>query len=256
MRAYRWALWTVGALLGANPAQAGFDSLLKSADDLLNQPSAAVSTERGGGLSETQIDAGLREALAVAAERAVALLGAPGGFLDDQAVRIPLPGVLGTAASGLRAAGQGEYVDAFETTVNRAAERAVPQTLDIVRRTVGDMSLQDVQGILNGGDDAATRYLKENAGDELRDAVLPIVREATDAAGATSAYKALQRQAGGVLGGFPLGGLVDTGSLDLDAYVTDKTLDGLFLKLAAEEKRIRENPVARSTDLLKTVFGG
>ena len=87
-------------------------------------------------------------------------------------------------------------------------------------------------------------------------AVLPIVKGATEKAGATSAYKSLKRQADGALGGFgSLGGLVDTGSLDLDGYVADKTLDGLFLKLAAEEKAIRDDPVARTTDILKTVFG-
>jgi hypothetical protein len=240
-------------LLGANSATAGFDDLFKSAGDLLQQPTPDLATI-GGGLSDTQIDAGLKEALSIAAERAVALLGQPGGFLDDQTVRIPLPGAVGSAAQALRTAGQGAYVDAFEQTINQAAERAIPQTLEIVKQTVSDMSLQDVRGILNGGDDAATRFLRERAGGSLQSAVLPIVSEATDAAGATSAYKALQRQADGLLGGLPLGGLVDTGGLDLDRYVADKTLDGLFVKLAAEEKRIREDPVARTTDLLKSVF--
>jgi hypothetical protein len=255
MRFQRWFLFAATLALGAAPVHADLGNLLQSAGDLLNQPAATASPGGASGLSETQIDAGLREALAVAAERAVEGLAAAGGYLDDETVRIPLPGMLGTAAQGLRAAGQGQYVDHFETTVNRAAERAVPQTLDIVKRTVSGMSLRDVQGILGGGDDAATRYLRENAGDALREAVMPIVSEATDAAGATAAYKALQRQAGGMVSGLPLGGLVDTGSLDLDRYVTDQTLEGLFTKLAAEEKRIRENPVARSTDLLKTVFG-
>ena len=240
-------------LFAANATQAGFDDLFKSAGDLLPQPTPAASSI-GTGLSDTQIDAGLKEALSIAAERAVALLGQPGGFLDDQAVRIPLPGALGSAAQALRSAGQGAYVDTFEQTVNQAAERAVPQTLQIVKQTVSDMSLEDARGILNGGDDAATDFLRERAGGSLQTAVLPVVSDATDAAGATSAYKALQRQADGLLGGMPLGGLVDTGSLDLDRYVTDKTLEGLFVKLAAEEKRIREDPVARTTDLLKSVF--
>jgi hypothetical protein len=118
------------------------------------------------------------------------------------------------------------------------------------------MSLDDVRGILSGGDDAATQYLRKHAGPQLREAILPIVSRATDSAGATSAYKALKTEADGLLGGFgSLGGLVDTGSLDLDRYVTDETLDGLFVKLAAEEKAIRENPAARTTDILKTVFG-
>jgi hypothetical protein len=239
-------------------AHAGLDDLFKSAGGLFGGtgsgevPAAAVAP----GLSDSQIGAGLREALSVGAERAVELLGQQGGFLNDPSVRIPLPGVLGTLASGLRAAGQGHYVDQFETTVNRAAEQAVPKTLDIVKQTVSDMTLQDVRGILSGGDDAATRFLRERAGGSMREAVMPIVAQSTDSVGATAAYKALRARADQSLGGFgALGGLVDTGALDLDAYVTDKTLDGLFLKLAAEERKIRENPVARSTDLLKAVFG-
>lgn len=239
-------------------AHAGLDDLLKSAGGLFGESGSASAPTAvvAPGLSDGQIGAGLREALSVGAERAVALLGRQGGFLDDPSVRVPLPGMLDTAARGLRAAGQGSYVDEFETAVNRAAEQAVPQTLDIVKQTVRDMTLQDVRGILGGGDDAATRFLRERAGGPLREAVMPIVAQATDQAGATAAYKALRARADQALGGFgALGGLVDTGALDLDAYVTDKTLDGLFLKLAEEERRIRENPVARSTELLKTVFG-
>ncbi|MCP5431594.1 MAG: DUF4197 domain-containing protein, partial [Chromatiaceae bacterium] len=162
----------------------------------------------------------------------------------------------GSAAKGLRAAGQGKYVDALETTMNRAAEEAVPETLGIVKDTVKNMTLDDVRGILGGGDDAATQFLRKRAGGSMRKAVLPIVSRATDSAGATVAYKTLKTQADGAIGGLgSLGGLVNTNSLDLDGYVTDKALDGLFLKLAAEEKAIRQNPLARSTDLLKTVFG-
>lgn len=239
-----------GMIVGFGTAQAGFDDLLKSAGSLLKD--SGGSSSAASSLSDSQIGAGLKEALSVGAERAVSLLGRSGGFLDDKSVRIPLPGMLGTAAKGLRAAGQGRYVDQFETTVNRAAEQAIPKTLDIVKETVKDMSLEDVRGILSGGDDAATQFLRKRAGGSLREAILPIVSNATDNAGATSAYKSLKGKADGMLGG--LGGLVDTGSLDLDGYVTDKTLDGLFLKLAAEEKMIRENPLARSTDLLKAVF--
>ena len=245
----------VGSTLVVSVANAGFDDLLKSAGDLLKDPSSSTGAGSAASLSDGQIGAGLKEALSVGAERAVGLLGRDGGFLNDSSVRIPLPGVLGTAAKGLRAAGQGHYVDEFETTVNRAAEQAIPKTLGIVKDTVRNMTLQDVRGILGGGDDAATQFLRERAGGSLHNAIKPIVSRATDQAGATAAYKSLKGQADGMVGGLGgLGGLVDTGSLDLDGYVTDKTLDGLFLKLAAEEKRIRENPVARTTDLLKTVF--
>jgi hypothetical protein len=247
----------IGGLMFTLSTQAGFGDLMKSAGGLLNGASVpGLSSAPAGGskLSNAQIDAGLKEALSVGAERAVALLGKPGGFLNDRTVHIPLPGVLGRAAKVARSLGQGRYVDDFEQTVNRAAEQAIPKTLDIVKKTVRNMSLKDVRGILSGGDDAATRYLREKAGDSLRTAIRPIVAQATDRAGATAAYKRLLSSTRNSLGG--LGGLMGgQSSLDLDDYVTRKTLDGLFLKLAAEEKAIRTNPVARSTELLKQVFG-
>jgi hypothetical protein len=246
-------------LLASQAANAGFGDMLKSAGDLLGSPTAQSTGKAAAGstLSDAQIDAGLKQALSIGAERAVGLLGKNGGFLNDASVRIPLPGSLDTVASGLRMAGQGKYVDDFELTVNRAAEQAVPATLEIVQDTVENMTLDDVRGILAGGDDAATRFLQQRAGDSMRAAILPIVSQATDQAGATAAYKALVDQAGGAVGSLgSLGGLLNTGSLDLDSYVTDKAMDGLFLKLAAEEKKIRQNPVARSTELLQSVFGG
>jgi hypothetical protein len=247
------------AVMSVDLPAIGFDDLLKSSGALLEQATGGTSGGSVSSLSDSQINAGLKQALSVGAERAVAILGRNGGFLNDQSVRIPLPGMLDTAAQGLRAAGQGRYVDEFEMTVNRAAERAIPQTLDIVQKTVTDMSLEDVRGILAGGDDAATQFLRERAGDSLAAAIRPIVADATDQAGATAAYKSLTTQADGMLGGFgglgSLGGMLGVSDLDLDNYVTQKTLDGLFVKLAAEEKAIRENPVARSTELLETVFG-
>jgi len=232
-------------------AQAGLGDLLKSADDVLKSNQSAPSSGLGAGLSDSEIGGGLKEALDLGAERAVSVLGASGGFLNDPQVRIPLPGMLDKAGKGLRAVGYGSVVDEFETTVNRAAEQAIPQTLEIVQNAVKDMSWQDVRGILNGGNDAATKFLRERAGGDMFQAVLPIVKGATEKAGATSAYKNFTDQVDS-----SLGGLVSTKSLDLDSYVTEKTLDGLFLKLAAEEQKIRENPVAQSTELLKKVFSG
>jgi hypothetical protein len=239
-----------GVLLAAAPLATGgadWQDLLKSVPG--GVPGLSSSSQSSQ-LSDADIGAGLREALAVGAERAVDILGRSGGYLNDPQVRIPLPDVLQTAAKGFRLFGQDQLVDDFETTVNRAAEQAIPKTLDIVKQTVRDMTLQDVRGILNGPDDSATRFLQERAGERLSEAVRPIVAEATEQSGATAAYKRLANQLGTGMGGW-----VDTGSLDLDAYVTEKTLDGLFVKLAAEEREIRRNPVARSTELLKKVFG-
>jgi hypothetical protein len=235
---------TIG--LASSMGYAGVGDWLKQADDLLsnNRTTSSSST-----LSDSRINAGLKQALSIGAERAVALLGARGGFLNDKSVHIPLPGVLKSLGKGMRTIGQGKYVDQFETTVNRAAEAAIPETLEIVKQTVASMTLDDVRGILSGGDDAATRFLQKRAGDSLHAAIRPIVSKATNKSGATAAYKNLKSKADK-----SLGGLLSGGATDLDDYVTSKTLDGLFLKLAAEEKKIRENPLARTTDLLKQVF--
>jgi hypothetical protein len=239
------AVVTFGSV--SSVGHAGLDDLLKQADELLQQNSTATSSSLH--LSDSSINAGLKQALSIGAERAISLLGAPGGFLNDGSVRIPLPGVLKSVGKGLRTMGQGKYVDQFETTVNRAAEEAIPQTLSIVKQTVANMTLEDVRGILNGGDDAATRFLQSRAGDSLHGVIKPIVAKATEKSGATTAYKKLVTKADNAMGGF-----LKTESTDLDNYVTDKTLDGLFLKLAIEEKKIRRDPIARTTDLLKQVF--
>jgi hypothetical protein len=248
MNSLRYCLAAVLALLPLAVADADWRDFLKSiTGESTEQASPGPTATR---LTNREISAGLRQALAVGAERAVAILGRRGGYLDDPQVHIPLPGMLESAAKGLRLVGQGQLVDDFETTVNRAAERAIPKTLDIVKATVRDMTLQDVRGILNGPDDSATRFLRDKAGARLQRAVRPVVAEATDASGATAAYKRLSSQVSS-----SLGGMVHAKELDLDGYVTEKALDGLYLKLADEERRIRRDPVARTTDLLRKVFG-
>lgn len=138
-------------------------------------------------------------------------------------------------------------MDEFTTTVNRAAEQAVLAAAPIVGDAVREMSIADARHILTGPDDAATAYFRDHTSEELTTAMLPIVRKATANAGVTRSYKRMLDKAGAL--GEALGG-----NVDLDEYVTDKTLDGLFLKLADEERNIRRNPAARSTELLKKVF--
>ncbi|MGB5535173.1 MAG: DUF4197 domain-containing protein [Thiogranum sp.] len=227
--------------------QAGWGDWVKKIEESLQSTSptdAAVS-----GLSQTEITAGLKEALNVGIERATSLLGQDGGFLNDAAVRIPMPDRLQTLERGLRAAGQDAIADEFVATMNHAAERAVPETTAIFVETIRTMSVADARDVLNGPDDAATRYFREHNQERLSADILPIVQDATQKTGVTSAYK---RLVGGL--GF-LNQFGNQDSLDLDSYVTRKTLDGLFVKLADEERLIRENPVASSTDLLKKVFG-
>ena len=134
--------------------------------------------------------------------------------------------------------------------MNRAAEEAVPAALEQFQSAISAMSLEDAKGILNGPDDAATEYFRKHSASDLREQFLPIVKQTTASAGVTSAYKNMTAQLGG------LGGMFGSKSLDMDEYVTDKTLDGLFSIVAEEEARIRKDPVARSSELLKKVFSG
>ena len=133
--------------------------------------------------------------------------------------------------------------------MNHAAEQAVPQAAAIFCEAIENMSVEDAQGILTGPDDAATQYFRTHTEAALTAKMRPIVEDATARSGVTSAYKNMTARAGGMTS------LLSGDAADLDGYVTDQTLDGLFLMIAAEEKKIRENPLARSTDLLKKVFG-
>lgn len=200
-------------------------------------------------LTEEERSGGLKDALKLGTLRAVDTLGAAGGYLDDPQVRIPLPDSLDTVASGLRMLGQGKVVDDFTTTLNRAAEAAVPEAAAIFGDAIAAMSIQDASQILTGPDDAATSYFRDHTGQALAEAMQPIVAQATAQTGVTSAYKNLVQRAG------PAVDMLQPGALDLDQYVTDKALDGLFVKLAEQERLIRENPAAHGTELLQKVFG-
>ena len=244
------ALLLLGAV-AAQPLQAGWGDLLNSAQQALDRSGVTDGgTGAGAALSDDEIVRGLKEALNLGVEKAIALLGRAGGYLDDPQVRIPLPDTIDTLAKGLRAAGQGELVDQFTGSMNRAAEQAVPETVAIFTQAIREMSLEDARGILQGSDSAATDYFRRHSSDRLRDAILPIVKQTTAQNQVTARYKDLAGQAGF------LGSFLGQDALDLDRYVTDRALDGLFLKLAEQERLIRSDPLARSTDLLKAVFGG
>lgn len=200
-------------------------------------------------LSQEEIVRGLKEALAKGTQQAIAQLGQPSGFLTNLQVRIPMPEKLATVEKTLRTVGQGKLADEFVATMNHAAEAAVPEAAAIFGDSIKVMTVEDAMGILKGPDDAATQYFRQHGEARLTEKMLPIVQKATAEAGVTSAYKALVQKAG------PAASLLGANAVDLDQYVTGKALDGLFVMIAAEEKRIRENPVARTTDLLKRVFG-
>lgn len=234
--------------------------------DLLNKAKQAVhtsgSTQAGANLPTSDIAAGLKEALAKGTTNAINSLGRNDGFWNNPKVRIPLPGKLEQAADLARKVGMGAKVDAFELSLNRAAEKAVPQVADIFGDAIRKMTLSDARGILTGGDHAATDYFRRVAGPALTARIEPIVAKATDSVGVTQKYKAFTAgNSGGALGGVlgALGGQhggSGNSLLNLDDYVTGKTIDGLFTTIGEQEKSIRDNPAARTSDLLKKVFGG
>lgn len=204
-------------------------------------------------LSSEEIAGGLKQALSKGIERAVTLLGKEDGFLKDASVKIPMPASLQKVDRTLRTLRQEKLADEFVATMNRAAEKAVPEAAAVLGDTVKQMTLADAKGILTSTNNAATAYFRRTSETNLYDRFLPIVRKATEQTGVTSAYKKMADRAS--FGGLSATSLLGQDATDLDGYVTRKTLDGLFLKIAQEEQRIRENPVARTTDLLQKVFG-
>ena len=228
------------------PSRAGWlDDLLKPSRPSSASPSAPSLTS----LSQAQLIEGLKQALSQGVQQAVAQLGQEGGFLNNLRVKIPMPENLQIVARGLRAAGQNRLADDFVVTLNRAAEKAVPEAASVFADALSQMTIADAQSILSGPNDAATQYFRRTSEARLTEKFLPIVRTATAKVGVTSAYKNLVAKAG------PVTQFLGGNAGDLDAYVTRKALDGLFTMVAAEEKRIRENPAARATDLLEKVFG-
>jgi len=201
------------------------------------------------GLSQDQMVGGLKEALAKGVTHAVTNLGKEDGFLKDISVKIPMPDTLKRVEKSLRALGQDKLADDFVTTLNRAAEKATPEAAAVLGDAVKQMTVADARAILAGTNNAATQYFRRTSETNLFARFQPIVKQATEQTGVTRAYKNMTGKAGFAAS------LLGPEAGDLDAYVTRKALDGLFLKVAEEEKRIRENPLARTTDLLQKVFG-
>jgi hypothetical protein len=207
-------------------------------------------------LSEEQVVTGLKAALASGVQFAITNLGRPDGFMKNAQVRIPLPETMRKVENGLRTMGQGATADEFITTMNRAAEQAVPEAAQVLGESVRQMSIADAKNILTGTNTAATDYFRRTSSTNLYPRFLPIVKKATDQTGVTSAYKRLLAKTNvGGIGLGNLGGFGTRNDLDIDSYVTQKALDGLFTKIAEQERLIRENPAARSTEVLQKVFG-
>ncbi len=199
-------------------------------------------------LSSRDASAGLKEALDKGADYAVAALGKSGGFMGNDKVRIPLPGYLEQAAAGLRMFGMGGQADQLVETMNRAAENAVAVAKPVLSNAIRQMSVQDAKAILTGGDDSVTQYFKSSSSEALTAKFLPIVKKET-------ARLKLAEQYNKVAGKVAGAGLLDSKDADIDRYVTQKAMDGLFLMIAEEEKKLRANPLAAGSGLLKKVFG-
>lgn len=199
-------------------------------------------------LSQQDATGGLKDALTQGAQIAVKQLGTPGGFSNNPEVKIELPGKLGKAASKMKAFGMGAQVEELENAMNKAAESAVTQAQPILVDAVKKMSVADAKGILSGGNDSATQYLNKSSREQIRAKFLPIVKQATDKVGVAQKYNAFAGQAAAF-------GVVDAKSANVENYVTEQALNGLFEMIGKQEETIRQNPAAAATSLAKKVFG-
>lgn len=214
-----------------------------------------AAARAGFAFDNLQAASGLKEALANSTIGAVKLVGRPGGYFDDPAIKILLPSQLRPVETALRAIGWGPQIDRFVLSMNRAAESAAPKAEPIFEAAIRNMTFSDARRIVNGGDTAATDYFKAKTSRELTDAFTPIVKQSMAEYSVSKQYDALmgRYQSGSTFGGL-LGGA--TQGFDIDHYVVEKSLDGLFYMVGQEERKIRTNPAAQITPLLRAVFGG
>lgn len=222
----------------ALPSRAGlFDDIVRG----------VVRTPKGGP-EDDRVVAGLKEALSIGTGNAVASVSRQDGYFGNRDIRIPVPDKLRKTSDLLRRFGFEKEVDDFVLSMNRAAEKAAPKAKAIFVDAVREMTFDDARRILDGGDTAATDFFRKKTFDRLSGAFRPDVSSAMDNVGVTRSYKRLTAK----VASLPL---ARSESIDLDGYVTNKALDGLFRMVAQEERKIRTDPAARVTELLKSVFG-
>jgi hypothetical protein len=215
--------------------------------DIVNRAESTLKSRNAANLSDSKISSGLKEALEVSTRKAVASTGRPNGFLKNQAIKIVLPDKLNTLGKGLRMVGMGAKVDELEVAMNRAAEQATPAAKAIFISALKKMTFDDARRILSGNDTAATEYFKRTSSSDLTTAFTPIVNRSMKNVGVMKQYNGMVQSAPG--------GAALAASFDMNKYVVGKTLDGLFYMLGQEEQKIRKNPAAQTTSLLKEVFG-
>ncbi|MDH4232202.1 MAG: DUF4197 domain-containing protein [Nitrospirota bacterium] len=222
----------------ASAAHAGFwDGLLKS-----------ISGPATGEPDNDTVVSGLKEALSVGTKNAVSNVSQVDGYFGNKMIRILMPEKIQTVANVLSKVGYQKEVDDFVLSMNRAAEKAAPKAASYFVGAIKEMSFEDARGILNGGDTAATEFFRKKTHDKIYEAFKPIVSSSMNEVGVTRSYKNMMAR-------YESLPFVDKQALDLDHYVTNRALDGLFYMVGEEEKKIRTDPAARVTDLLKTVFG-
>jgi hypothetical protein len=256
------------SLAAATATRADFlDSLKKAAITTITNATSitnVTSTNLPANLTQDQVVQALKEALNKGVSNAIAQLGHDGGFLTNASVKIPIPNTLTYVEKGLRSAKQDQYADDFIATMNHAAEQAIPEAASVFGDAVTGMSIDDAKAILTGSTNAATQYFEKKTRTALQQKFAPIVKDATDKAGVTSAYKTFMSKAGNYTGsvtsslgsfGAIASKVAKVDSLDVDTYVNNKALDGLFKMIALEEAKIRANPSARTSELLQKVFG-
>ena len=207
-----------------------------------------ISPVPDASLSDSEIARGLKEALRIGSENVVDRLGRENGFYQDPKAHIPLPASLQRVQGIMDRAGRGHLLEDLELRMNRAAEKATPKARAIFMEAIAEMSLEDVREILGGPDDAATRYFQGKMSEPLADEFTPVVREGLSEAGAVKAYNEFM----GEYRRFPF---VPDVRADLTGHVVDRALEAIFDYLAVEEAGIRNDPVQRTTDILRRVFG-
>ncbi|MBN1931324.1 MAG: DUF4197 domain-containing protein [Desulfobacterales bacterium] len=227
-------IWAITPL----PAYSQFENILKTFKK------ASGNSE----LTENNVVQGLKDALQIATDSAVESVAQVGGYYQNPDIQIPLPGPVQKMEKVLRATGFGSQVDAFKLSMNQAAEQAAPQAKSLFWDAIKLMTFSDARTILNGGDHAATTYFKDKTFNRLQEIFKPIVHNKMSEVGVTRTFQTIDEAIGKIPFADPL-------TFDLDQYVTHSSLEGLFFMIAQEEKKIRQDPATRVTDLLKKVFG-
>ncbi|MBW1982916.1 MAG: DUF4197 domain-containing protein [Deltaproteobacteria bacterium] len=233
-----WIFVMLIVWLSSVPLQAG----------LLEQAQEIISPQKQGSLDDSTIISGLKEALSIATDKAVASVSQLNGYFGNEMIKILMPEELANMSAVLSKVGFKDKVDEFILSMNRAAERSAPKAKQYFIEAVQDMTFKDAEKILQGGDTAATTYFKGKTYDKLYAAFKPDISASMNEVGVTRLYKEMMNKYANVPFANPQ-------SVDLDHYVTQKSLDGLFYVIAQEEKKIRTDPAARGTELLQKVFG-